>query len=225
MLWLKKTLVVMLVVLIWASLAHADDFLPPDFRGDPLTVVAEWDMIRDFTIDPYFYYNYDPDNEDAIGDGIHDLHNDFTHAHFTETVFWGGDPDQPGDGIAYTLENPGQIDFYLINWTDPYPFKHIWIQITYRGQGVPAVGSVIAPNPVTDNWTDPSIGRFEYAIEYDFNHRVEYWTLMPNPNREHIYLDIPPYTTVDQVLIDTISTDSPVATEETTWSDVKALYR
>ena len=74
MMWLKRTLVLTLSVLIWGTLAQADDFMPPDFRGDPLTVVAEWDMVRDFTADPYFYYNYDPDYDNYIGraQGIYD---------------------------------------------------------------------------------------------------------------------------------------------------------
>lgn len=221
----KKLSLVLLALLVWATCAVADDFMPPEFRGDPLTVTAEWDFIADFTGDPYNYYNYPPDYLNTIGDGIHALGTAVTHAHFSETVFHGADPNDPDDGIAYTLDAPGQIDFFLVNWTDPYPYKHIWIQITYAGQGVPQISSVVGPNPQTNTWTDPTFGRFEYAIEANPNQRVEYWILMPNPDREHIYLELPPFTEVDQVLIDTVSTESPVGTEETSWSGVKALYR
>ena len=219
----KKILLAVAALLVWTAWALADDFLPPDFRGDPLTVTAEWDMTADFTIEPYSYYNYPPDNLNTVGDGQHQLGTAFTHAHFTQTVFWR--PDGTGDGVAYTSDLPGQIDFFLVNWTDPYPFKHIWIQITYGGQGVPVVSGVVGPNPETNTWTDPTYGGFQQAIDVNPNQRVEYWILMPNPDREHIYLDLPPFTEVDQVLIDTISTQEPVGNEETSWSGVKALYR
>ncbi len=32
-------------------LALADDFMPTDWRGDPLSVMAEWDFVADFN--PY----------------------------------------------------------------------------------------------------------------------------------------------------------------------------
>lgn len=217
--WWRKTMAMALATLaLLATGALADDFLPPDFRGDELTVLAEWDFLQDFTIAPYFYYNYPPDRLVTVGDGVHELGGAFTHAHFTETVFWS-------EGEAYTLQAPGQIDFYLVNWIDQYPFKHLWIQITYRGAGVPLVSSIVAPNPADGSWTNPALGGFQYAIDVNANQRVEYWVLQPNPDREHIYLDIPPDTVVEQVLIDTISTPSPVSADETTLEGVKALFR
>lgn len=218
MLW-RKMLGIALVVLGAGSVsALADDFMPPEFRGDELTVMAEWDFLQNFTIEPYDYYNYPPDQLVTVGDGIHELGDAFTHAHFTETMFWR-------EGEAYTLDQWGQIDFYVVNWTDPYPYKHLWIQITFRGAGVPYVGSIIAPNPQTGSWTDPSEGSPQDRIEVNPNQRVEYWVLQPNPDREHIYLDVPPDTVVEQVLIDTISTPSPVSADETTLDGIKALFR
>ncbi len=201
------------------NLAMADDFLPPEFRGDELTVMAEWDFVTDFTVDPYNHYNYPPDQLVTVGDGgAHTLGNAFTHAHFTDTVFW-----RPGE--AFTLEEPGQIDFYLVNWIDEYPYKHLWIQITYGGQGTPWVNSVVGPDPMDGSWTNPSYGQLADILPTEPGRRVEYWVLQPNPDREHIYLDIPPYTDVQQILVDTISTPSPVASEPITLDSIKALFR
>jgi hypothetical protein len=54
---------------------------------------------------------------------------------------------------------------------------------------------------------------------------VEVWILLPNPDREHVYIDIPPFTYVDQVVIDTISTNDVISNEDTTWGEVKSLFR
>ncbi|HOX24358.1 MAG TPA: hypothetical protein PLL30_01215 [Candidatus Krumholzibacteria bacterium] len=204
-----------------AGIALADDFMPPDWRGDPLTVLAEWEFTVDFTPDPL---NVPPENLITAGDGTHLLGDAWTHAHVGENVFWEVDPGDPNDGRAYTLDLPGQIDFFLVNWIDEYEFKHIWIQITYGGQGRPVVSGVLGPNPFDNGWVDPTFGVFQFAIEVDPNHRVESWILMPNPDREHVYVDVPPWTWVDQVVIDTISTPEPVAVESRNWSDVKALF-
>lgn len=218
-----KTFVIALLTLValTASLATADDFMPPDWRGDPLSVMVEWDFIADFNPDPM---NILPDQLVTVGDGIHPLGTAWTHAHASDSVHWADDPNQPGDGVAMTDSVPGEIDFFLVNWTDDYEFKHIWIQITYGGEGVPFVTEVVGPNPDDNSWTNPTFGYPRDMFDVDPNHRVEYWMLMPNPDREHIYIHIPPYTWVDQVVIDTISTPEPVATEARTWSDVKGLF-
>ena len=84
---------------------------------------------------------------------------------------------------------------------------------------------MVAPNPYDGTWNDPSLGSPVNDLQVNPNQHVEYWVLQPNPDREHIYLDVPPDTVVEQVLIDTISTPSPVSADETTLEGVKALFR
>ena len=214
---MRSMVIALVLTAAFVTLALADDFMSPDWRGDPLTVMVEWDFVNDFNPDPY---NILPDQLVTVGDGgIHELGTAFTHAHASDTVIWGD------DGAAHTAELPGQIDFFLVNWIDEYEFKHIWIQLTFSGLGVPFVSGVVGPNPDTNDWTDPTYGQLVYPIEVDPNHRLEYWLLIPNPDREHVYVDLPPFTTLEQIVIDTISTPEPVATRSDTWGGVKDLFR
>jgi len=212
--FLMLTVTTMLAV-FFVSPLFADDFMPPDFRGDPLTYTAFWE----FTNDPGPGDIW-PDLVYSTGDGVHELFNAQTHTHRdVSVVFW--DPD----GFLYTLEAPGQLAFFLNNWVDPYVFKHIWIQVTYSSQCLaPYVSSVLGADESLQ-WPDPYVGYFLSRIDWDANHFVEYWKIEPNPNMEYVYLELPPFTTIDEVVIDTWSTDEPVENEGKSWGEVKALFR
>jgi hypothetical protein len=193
----------------------AEDFLPPDFRGDPLSYTAFWE----FTNDPGPGDIW-PDNVFWTGDGVHDLFNADTHTHRDiNVVFW--DPA----GFLYTTDAPGQLAFFLNNWVDPYVFKHIWVQVTYSTQTQPPYISAVEGADSSSQWPDPYIGYFVSRNDVDANHFVEYWQIQPNPNMEYVYLELPPFTTIDEVVIDTWSTDSPVDTEDSSWGNLKALFR
>ncbi|MBZ0267292.1 hypothetical protein K8I85_03990, partial [bacterium] len=138
-------------LLVLAAPAVADDFNPPAFRGDPLTVQVEWEFETTNMIDVV------PIVLNSVGDGTHVLGNAFTHAH-PQQMFWEPDPGEPGDGRISTDDLPGVVDCYLVNWIDPYPFKYVWVQIAYGGQGVPTIYEVVAPNEQTNDWPDPVFG-------------------------------------------------------------------
>lgn len=201
----------------------ADDFSPATFRGQPLTVAAEWEFINQNLTDlPPSYLNW-------VGDDSHDYNADcyvHTHPHF---VYWQPDPDEEGDGRAYTQDIPGQLDFFLCNFIDNYPYKYIWVQITYGETvpgmgGVPFVYEVTAPNQATNTWPDPVFGtQLEWA-DMPPMYRTEMWYIPYNPDREYVYLEIPPYTYVDQIWIETIST-LIIGNEDVTWGQLKSLYR
>lgn len=194
-----------------ASASFADDLCPPPWRGCPLNVTAQWEFIDSDL------YDQVPSYFNAVPDGIHDLGPAFTHVHPTE-VYWEEDPTEPGDGRAYTGDLHGTLDFFLANFIDDYPDKYIWVQITYGGQGIPWVYEVLAPP-----WENPNYGSFVQLVPCCGN-RVESWMLHPNPDREYVNIEIPPYTWIDQVIIDTIScAGSPV--EDGTWGMIKRMYR
>ncbi|MCK4341453.1 MAG: hypothetical protein KAY37_07010 [Phycisphaerae bacterium] len=174
-----------------------EDLYPPSWRGDPLTVLAEWDFSYDFTPYPM---DIPPEYLDVVGDGVHDLGTAYTHTHADSNVYWQPDPSDPSDGRAYTTGNEGLMEFFLVNWIDDYWNKYICVHITYGGNGTPWVDEVVAPP-----WEDPYYGVHLETIDL-CPARVEYWVLHPNPNREFVNIKIPPNSWVDKVVIDTIST-------------------
>lgn len=194
----------------------AEDFLIPDFRGDPLSYTAYWEFDNDPGPGDIW-----PDVVSSVGDGIHELFTAQTHTHRNvDLVFWNT------EGFLYTLDAPGQLAFFLNNWVDPYNFKHIWIQVTYTAQDQPPYVSTVEGADDSSQWgLDPYPGQFGYRIDVDTNHFVEYWVIMPNPNMEYVYLELPAHVTIDEVVIDTWSTNSSVDSEATSWGGVKSLYR
>ena len=205
-----------ILMLVAVSPLSADDFMPSPARGDPLSYLAIWE----FDIDPGPGLDIPPDYVEFWGDGIHELFDAVTHMHRDpERVFW--DPA----GYLYTLGMPGELAFFLNNWVDDYPYKHIWVQVTYTTQNCPPCVSHVLGADSSLQWPDPYMGYPMYRIEHDPMHFVEYWQIQRNPNMEYVYLNFPAYTTIDEVVIDTWSTVSEVGNEETTWSGVKSLYR
>jgi len=213
LLWLAVACV---VTAFFVSPLLADDFMPPDFRGDPLSYTAIWE----FNTDPG-PNDIPPDEIFFTGDGVHELFNAWTHAHRDDqVVLW--DPA----GFLFTGLMPGQLAFFLNNWVDPYVYKHIWIQVTYTSppDNPPFVSGVIGADE-SMQWPDPYVGFYVDRIDVDANHFVEYWQIQPNPNMEYVYLDLPFATSIDEVIIDTWSTDSVVGSEAKSWGEVKSLYR
>ena len=202
-----------MMLAVAAAPAVAHDVCPPWFRGSPLTVYAEWEFI-----DPYMY-DEEPSDMYWIGDGIHEFHPYcFTHNHPYD-LYWEEDPTEPGDGRIYTGGMPGRCEFFVCNFIDDYPYKFIWVQITYGGEGVPYVLETFAPP-----WEAPIYGELIRVVPCVPGQRVESWVLPINPDREYVIVDIPPFTWVDQVIIETISTlYTPV--EGKSWGSIKAMYR
>ncbi len=214
-LWLAAACV---LTAFFVSPLLAEDFLIPDFRGDSLSYTAYWEFTNypgDGVID------IPPDVIVFQGDGgAHDLFTAWTHAEFDPVfVSWHQ------DGYMFTGDAPGWLGFFLNNWVDPYVYKHIWIQVTYScDQGAPFVTDVLGADE-SGQWPTPYVGYPVNRIDVDSNHFVEYWQIQPNPNMEWIYLYLPPNCQVDEVVIDTWSTDSPVDNEAKSWGEVKSLYR
>ena len=201
-----------------AAPAVGDDFNPPSWRGWPLTLQVEWEFETSNMIDVV------PTLLNSVGDGTHVLGNAFTHAH-PQTMFWEPDPAEPGDGRVFTTDMPGVIDCYLVNWIDLYPLKYVWVQVTYGGQGIPSVYEVVAPNQQTNDWVDPVYGTVLGQFDWGPGQRLESWILPYNPDREYVNIAVPPFTWIDQIMIDTISAPGPVSTEGKSFGRIKSLFR
>jgi hypothetical protein len=201
-----------------AGAVFADDFSPAPWRGQALTVAAEWEFVNSNLTD------LPPDYINTVGDGIHPYNtNCYVHTH-PQMVYWEPDPTDPNDGRAFTQGVPGQLLFFLCNFIDDYQHKYIWVQLTYGGQGVPYVYQVLAPNPGTNEWTYPMPGTL-VERNVQAGHATEMWELGYNPDREYVNVELPPFTWLDQIWIETISTDIPVGIAPSTWGQVKILFR
>ena len=174
----------------------ADNFDPPTWRGDPLSVQAEWYFTDDFTPDPN---NMAPDYYNTTGDGVHDLFDGPTHCHASPEVMW--DPL----GYAYTGAASGTLDCFLVNFIDDYRDKDIWVQITYKTAVAPVVYEVFA-------WPSEIDGELVEVVDDELGSRRETWVLHPNPEREYVNISLPPFATLDQLVIDTISTGPEIPT-------------
>jgi len=193
--------------------ALADDVEPPPFRGEPLSVFAEWDLNLDFgqdgpTSDPFAGFDgtgRDPDQfefTDDVGD--------------PSTFLYEAAPPKmtgsPGTGS-------NNYNTFVPNWVDEEWVKYLRIQLTWlssnpTGPGDEPVIFINAGDPSAKVLVVPA-GQFNAVIfsggtwgavtVYDFE-------LYPNPDWEEIAIT----TTredifIDQVVVDSVSTPEPTS--------------
>ena len=204
---MNKTLC-LLVVLVFAGSALADDFAPPAFRGDPLSYQAEWDMFLNGTFATGIYTDFENSVDDT--DPATTLHNVFfTHLDFDATPGWALVPPQGGGFHNPTA--PATFVANVVNWIDLLPEKLLRIQITFTdalGNGAPAITGIDGAGPVSGG--DPHVSGLLNSVPVDPNHLYEDWFILPNPDWEQIQFDLPMGTVVEQLVIDTVSIPEPI---------------
>jgi hypothetical protein len=198
------------------SAVMADDFLPPPWRGDPYTILAEYELdtiapvgLADSTTLPAFPLGNHPISGPLFG---YEVISNLVPVDLNGDLFTDG-------WQGTNAVNPGIIRFYLPNVVDTHPLKNFWAQFTYvlgsntptgqmvgSAQGaIPGVGTQInvigsgglpAPPP-------GSIAGTKY--------RIEEWVIEPNPDWETFEVKVPFQTTLLQLVIDT---NSPPAIPE-----------
>lgn len=202
-------LVLVAVGMTFASVAMADDFLPPPNiianwnRGDAFTATYEWD--------------FNSFNAGGIApDGAIPA---------TPADGGGGGPlaipgpnvvDGGGSWVGGPAAAQSQIQFLLPNWIDDQAHKDIWAQITFDdgGNGSPSLDFISAFDP-----TGGVAANFILATEDDTDrHRTEWWRLVPNPDWEIFVLNVPEGTMIDQVIFDTISRGGNLIPEPSTYA-------
>jgi hypothetical protein len=197
-----------------AASASADDLWPAPWRGDPLTYFGEWEFEDSLLHDISVTYEY------WIGDGIHDWSYISTQWR-PDDIYWEEDPGEPGDGRLYTRAFAGRLQVFLGNWIDDYPYKCIWVQITWGGSyGPPYIWEVFGPP-----WEDPIYGDHIQTYYHTPNHVVEHWMLPINPDCEYVNIWVPSWTWIDEVIIETVSKAEPSSNEPSTWGSIKGLYK
>ncbi len=228
---MRKTVSVMTVLLMvcLTGTVLAIDYWggpPPDTwdRGAAGTTFQHWNFS-----DPAFF---EPE--------IFDNPNGVPFAEFDPPLGWDYgewecppemDPDGFVTGWHCNVAGGGTITLTIPNTDDPEGGKWIFMQVT--STKVPSDVSVSGQgsNPggyTSGSWSTglphiqwPGAAPFGGSwYTYNYGRFIE-----PNPESETITLTFPYCSVVDQIVIDTICTQDPVADEDNSWSRVKALFR
>ncbi|MCY2931973.1 MAG: PEP-CTERM sorting domain-containing protein, partial [Planctomycetota bacterium] len=178
----------------------ADDFAAPTSRGQPLSVMADWD----FRQPPEDWSNILPDTFQSWGDGVNPLLTDWvSHAEVDDPAQWTWDAGD-GDGqVSPTLNQPFTIK--LANFLDTKSTKLVSIHITYSGglwPGVPEVKGY--DNPPGGAHLNEGAAEFLGPNYLDYSVRI-----VGNPAFEVIKIDVPSGICVDRIVVDTISCPEP----------------
>jgi len=181
----QLTLALLATFVVFCPAVFALDFNPPPWdRADGFAMTADWEFTRE---DPVI--EADGPLTDLIGGSGRP-----TIADMGPGNVWSG-------GVWQMNEAPIHIE--MDNVVDTLPLKQVWIQFTYEETSAgtpPAVMGIVGPD-VT------SFRRVSF-FDYDPLHRREHWLVTPNPDWEFIDLFVVPgTTTIDRILIDTLSTD------------------
>ena len=175
------------ILAVWASLfflsgAWADDVNPPDWADGPNTVVAFW--------------------EDH-GNGL--VLDDWYIDDFSGYPLTGENNGEPGLEIFANL-----YTFFMPNFIDPLPVKHLRIQVTYFGNDLlfPKITSIaghdsMPPGDVQGIFKDHVV---DNALTPGALYFYEDWIMFPNPDWEVIDIFVPDTVQLQEVVIDTIST-------------------
>jgi hypothetical protein len=184
------TLCAVMGVVLASSTARADDLYPPTWRGAERTTYQKWEFGTDSLSPP-------PES---------DYHNPLGQPVVTIPDTWPNTvhlADYLGRSGVWRLESPDDIYIEILNFNETYPFKEIWMQITY------AADNGLAPFVLTNpKYTDIIISDPEplgdyWHVTYDI-------TLEPNPPSEIIVIQPNACTTyIDEIVIDTICIPEP----------------
>ena len=201
----------LVAAIIPAAAAMADDLLPPPWRGQPLTTLAEWEFLSPANPTP-------PDGTivPVVGNGggggpLASIGGPILWDPFDGDGAWIGNAPAPGGP-------PGQISLDIPNWIDTMPLKWVQIQMTvqrYFDTTDPLNPVLVTPYVDSISAFDPSGPTSSMLIqvlpELPVNPtdgtflRTEWWKIVPNPDNERIVINVPVDTLVDEIVVDTIS--------------------
>ena len=170
------------------SVARGDDRTPPSYRGNPLSVNAQWNFVPGSTILNLTNWSSVDDTDPTT----------YLYPSFT-----------PNPQI---IPNGGQYQFQVPNWVDNMPVKYLRLQLAWGGtnqvpfnifsQGLDGTNSVFATITGTSSVIPTSAGFYQY-VDLQF---------LPNPDFERIGFQIPATNYLTQIVVDTVSTVPEPAT-------------
>ena len=172
--------------------AVADDFAPPEWRGDPLSYHAEWEF--NGPLPDILFPDFESDGGPKAGEILDPG---------PTQILPGGWIQVPADGDG-GITGETQLIIDVRNWIDFEEYKDIRLQLTYDGPaptfrvaegfkgGIPSGDTAVAT-----------------TMDIDPRHRYMDFRLYPNPDWETIVIDITPETVIDEIVLDTISIPEP----------------
>ena len=184
----KKLAIVCMVVILGAgSVASAVYVVVPPWRGDEGSTFQEWTFSSPETNPP-------PDNVD----------NPYGEPLLNVGAYWFDDIN--GRQGAWGLS--GKIDVYIPNRPQPFEWKWIWLQLTWK----PAE---LCPDPFVPDEPVVSVTPFEFMVMEredvimadGWVFTVFYIDMSPNPLEE--WITITGDILVDELIIDTICIPEP----------------
>lgn len=170
------------------GIARGDDLNPPPYRGNPLSVNAQWNLVPGSTILNLTNWSSVDDTDPST----------YLYPNFTPTA-----QIQPNGGI-YQLQLP--------NWVDNMPLKDMRLQLAWAGtnqvpinlfsEGLDGVNLIQATITGISPVIPTSAGFYQY-IDFQF---------LPNPDFERIHVELPATNYLTQAVVDTVSTVPEPAT-------------
>lgn len=181
--------IAMAVVLAFAtSSVFADDLTPPSYRGNPLSVMSEWQLLPGSLILNQTQWN-------TVG-----------------LAPWILSPVPVSTQVM--PNTAGIYDFQLPNWKDNMPIKYMRVQLTWENAPAAPVNvfsqAIFANNTIngviafasTPTLSTSGTGWYQY---FDL-------TFQPNPEWERVQVGLPSGGYLTQAVIDTVSTVPEPAT-------------
>jgi hypothetical protein len=190
---MRNLLVFGLALVIPALPALADDWLPPEWRGDPGSTIQGWHFS---TADKENVFPDYPSGGGWLPSTKLTVTPDPQNPDWIET-------DPSGSGRTGIWPLSGWIDVTVDNFPKPNPYKEVWVQLTWASTG--GEPAIINIDP------SPKVGTFTLVNEHTWcmgwTTTVWKWRVEPNPSDEmfRIQGDI----LVDQLVIDTICAPEP----------------
>jgi hypothetical protein len=170
------------------SSVFADDLTPPPYRGSPLSVMSEWQLLPGSLILNQTQWS-------TVG-----------------AAPWILSPVPVSTQIM--PNTAGIYDFQLPNWKDNMPIKYMHLQLTWEN-APPAPVNVFSQAIFANNTI---IGAIAFASTPTLSPSGTGWyqyfdlTFQPNPEWERVQVQLPSGGYLTQIVIDTVSTVPEPAT-------------
>jgi len=191
---------VIAAVLVPCSSALADDFAAPSYRDKPLSYMVEWDLNNPGP-GPLPQL---PTSESWVDDAnpATFLYDKFSsHIDYNDPNKWVY--NQEGSITSIAPEGDS-LACNIINWVDDELEKLLRVQVTYSGQ-TPTVMQLLGFDGFYHDPPRSFESTFAGHVTVDATHFYEDWVIHPNPEWEQLAIFAPYGTTIDQIVVDTIS--------------------